>query len=446
MKNTELLNDTKNLEKGFLGGFYLCEEELQAEIFEKLKPEDFSTLIHQEIYNGFIKLYEERKEFDPTLLMKVVMSNNPKIREDSLNQALFEILDETSSYGIAEKADLIIERAKFRKLKDLAKRIDGLSENFTINPDEAFEEALMLLDKAMKGNDKTKLINLQQYTIEQIKLDDERERVEETNTQMGYLTNFTEFDNKLNGLNKSDLIIIAGRPAMGKTAFALNILMNFGKANENVRALYVSLEMGINQLYTRILAMESGINAQSLKRKDVAEYEFEKLYDGYKGIMETSTVEILDKANVNISELRNIATKYQKNNGLDLIIIDYLQLLSGSDKNSKNRQEEVSEISRKLKQLARELNIPIIALSQLSRSVESRADKRPLLSDLRESGAIEQDADIVIFLYRDEYYNPTTSDLGMAEVIIAKHRNGAVGTIKLKFEPHLTKFSNTITF
>lgn len=446
MKNTELLNDTKNLEKGFLGGFYLCEEELQTEIFEKLKPEDFSTLIHQEIYNAFIKLYEERKEFDPTLLMKTVMSNNPKIREDSLNQALFEILDETSSYGIAEKADLIIERAKFRKLKDLAKRIDGLSENFTINPDEAFEEALMLLDKAMKGNDKTKLINLQQYTIEQIKLDDERERVEEANTQMGYLTNFTEFDNKLNGLNKSDLIIIAGRPAMGKTAFALNILMNFGKANENVRALYVSLEMGINQLYTRILAMESGINAQSLKRKDVAEYEFEKLYDGYKGIMETSTVEILDKANVNISELRNIATKYKKNNGLDLIIIDYLQLLSGSDKNSKNRQEEVSEISRKLKQLARELDIPVIALSQLSRSVESRADKRPLLSDLRESGAIEQDADVVIFLYRDEYYNPTTSDLGMAEVIIAKHRNGAVGTIKLKFEPNLTKFSNTISF
>ena len=446
MKNTELLNDTKNLEKGFLGGFYLCEEELQTEIFEKLKPEDFSTLIHQEIYNGFIKLYEERKEFDPTLLMKVVMSNNPKIREDSLSQALFEILDETSSYGIDEKADLIIERAKFRKLKALAKRIDVLSESHTLNPDEAFDEALMLLDKAMKGNDKTKLINLQQYNIEQIKLDDERERVEEANTQMGYLTNFTEFDNKLNGLNKSDLIIIAGRPAMGKTAFALNLLMNFGKANENVKALFVSLEMGVKQLYTRILAMESGINAQSLKRKDIPEYEFEKLYDGYRGIMEASTIEILDKANVNISELRNITTKYKKNNGLDLIIIDYLQLLSGSDKNSKNRQEEVSEISRKLKQLARELDIPIIALSQLSRSVESRADKRPLLSDLRESGAIEQDADIVIFLYRDEYYNPTTSDLGMAEIIIAKHRNGAVGTVKLKFEPNLTKFSNTISF
>lgn len=446
MKNTELLNDTKNLEKGFLGGFYLCEEELQTEIFEKLKPEDFSTLIHQEIYNGFIKLYEERKEFDPTLLMKIVMSNNPKIREDSLSQALFEILDETSSYGIDEKADLIIERAKFRKLKALAKRIDILSESHTLNPDEAFDEALMLLDKAMKGNDKTKLINLQQYNIEQIKLDDERERVEEANTQMGYLTNFTEFDNKLNGLNKSNLIIIAGRPAMGKTAFALNLLMNFGKANENVKALFVSLEMGVKQLYTRILAMESGINAQNLKRKDIPEYEFEKLYDGYRGIMEASTIEILDKANVNISELRNITTKYKKNNGLDLIIIDYLQLLSGSDKNSKNRQEEVSEISRKLKQLARELDIPIIALSQLSRSVESRADKRPLLSDLRESGAIEQDADIVIFLYRDEYYNPTTSDLGMAEVIIAKHRNGAVGTVKLKFEPNLTKFSNTISF
>ena len=446
MKNTELLNDTKNLEKGFLGGFYLCEEELQTEIFEKLKPEDFSTLIHQEIYNGFIKLYEEQKEFDPTLLMKIVMSNNPKIREDSLSQALFEILDETSSYGIDEKADLIIERAKFRKLKALAKRIDVLSESHTLNPDEAFDEALMLLDKAMKGNDKTKLINLQQYNIEQIKLDDERERVEEANTQMGYLTNFTEFDNKLNGLNKSDLIIIAGRPAMGKTAFALNLLMNFGKANENVKALFVSLEMGVKQLYTRILAMESGINAQNLKRKDIPEYEFEKLYDGYRGIMEASTIEILDKANVNISELRNITTKYKKNNGLDLIIIDYLQLLSGSDKNSKNRQEEVSEISRKLKQLARELDIPIIALSQLSRSVESRADKRPLLSDLRESGAIEQDADIVIFLYRDEYYNPTTSDLGMAEVIIAKHRNGAVGTVKLKFEPNLTKFSNTISF
>ena len=285
--------------------------------------------------------------------------------------------------------------------------------------------------------------------IENIKKDDEDDRVRDTNIKMGYKTGFSEFDNKLNGLNKSDLIIIAGRPAMGKTAFALNVLMNFCKENNKddnkVRAMFISLEMGMKQLYTRILAMESEVNAQKIARRELTEEDYGKFSIGYANIY-NSEVMVLDNPNVNMSDLRNIAIKEQKNNGLDFIIIDYLQLISSTNKINKSRQEEVSEISRKLKQLARELNIPVIALSQLSRSVENRADKRPLLSDLRESGAIEQDADVVVFLYRDEYYNPTTSDLGTAEVIIAKHRNGSVGTVKLKFEPELTKFSNIITF
>lgn len=449
MNKKELLNDTIVLEKSFLGGLLLINEEEKSELFLKVKFDNFSTIIHQEIYKVLQTLFEDKKNFEPSLIMKMVLQNNKKLKAEALNESFSEILDEISSFGLSEKADQIIERAKFRKIDEVLKKITTLSNDVSLTPEDVIEQAIELFDNAIKGNSNTKLINLRDYMIENIKKDDEDDRVRDTNIKMGYKTGFSEFDNKLNGLNKSDLIIIAGRPAMGKTAFALNVLMNFckenSKDNNKVRAIFISLEMGMKQLYTRILAMESEVNAQKIARRELTEEDYGKFSIGYANIY-NSEVMVLDNPNVNMSDLRNIAIKEQKNNGLDFIIIDYLQLISSTNKINKSRQEEVSEISRKLKQLARELNIPVIALSQLSRSVENRADKRPLLSDLRESGAIEQDADVVVFLYRDEYYNPTTSDLGTAEVIIAKHRNGSVGTVKLKFEPELTKFSNIITF
>lgn len=449
MNKKELLNDTIVLEKSFLGGLLLINEEEKSELFLKVKFDNFSTIIHQEIYKVLQTLFEDKKNFEPSLIMKMVLQNNKKLKAEALNESFSEILDEISSFGLSEKADQIIERAKFRKIDEVLKKITTLSNDVSLTPEDVIEQAIELFDNAIKGNSNTKLINLRDYMIENIKKDDEDDRVRDTNIKMGYKTGFSEFDNKLNGLNKSDLIIIAGRPAMGKTAFALNVLMNFCKENSKddnkVRAMFISLEMGMKQLYTRILAMESEVNAQKIARRELTEEDYGKFSIGYANIY-NSEVMVLDNPNVNMSDLRNIAIKEQKNNGLDFIIIDYLQLISSTNKINKSRQEEVSEISRKLKQLARELNIPVIALSQLSRSVENRADKRPLLSDLRESGAIEQDADVVVFLYRDEYYNPTTSDLGTAEVIIAKHRNGSVGTVKLKFEPELTKFSNIITF
>ena len=449
MNKKELLNDTIVLEKSFLGGLLLINEEEKSELFLKVKFDNFSTIIHQEIYKVLQTLFEDKKNFEPSLIMKMVLQNNKKLKAEALNESFSEILDEISSFGLSEKADQIIERAKFRKIDEVLKKITTLSNDVSLTPEDVIEQAIELFDNAIKGNSNTKLINLRDYMIENIKKDDEDDRVRDTNIKMGYKTGFSEFDNKLNGLNKSDLIIIAGRPAMGKTAFALNVLMNFCKENNKddnkVRAMFISLEMGMKQLYTRILAMESEVNAQKIARRELTEEDYGKFSIGYANIY-NSEVMVLDNPNVNMSDLRNIAIKEQKNNGLDFIIIDYLQLISSTNKINKSRQEEVSEISRKLKQLARELNIPVIALSQLSRSVENRADKRPLLSDLRESGAIEQDADVVVFLYRDEYYNPTTSDLGTAEVIIAKHRNGSVGTVKLKFEPELTKFSNIITF
>lgn len=449
MNKKELLNDTIVLEKSFLGGLLLINEEEKSELFLKVKFDNFSTIIHQEIYKVLQTLFEDKKNFEPSLIMKMVLQNNKKLKAEALNESFSEILDEISSFGLSEKADQIIERAKFRKIDEVLKKITTLSNDVSLTPEDVIEQAIELFDNAIKGNSNTKLINLRDYMIENIKKDDEDDRVRDTNIKMGYKTGFSEFDNKLNGLNKSDLIIIAGRPAMGKTAFALNVLMNFCKENSKddnkVRAMFISLEMGMKQLYTRILAMESEVNAQKIARRELTDEDYGKFSIGYANIY-NSEVMVLDNPNVNMSDLRNIAIKEQKNNGLDFIIIDYLQLISSTNKINKSRQEEVSEISRKLKQLARELNIPVIALSQLSRSVENRADKRPLLSDLRESGAIEQDADVVVFLYRDEYYNPTTSDLGTAEVIIAKHRNGSVGTVKLKFEPELTKFSNIITF
>jgi replicative DNA helicase len=259
----------------------------------------------------------------------------------------------------------------------------------------------------------------------------------------GVPTGFKDVDHIFNGLQKSDLILVAARPAMGKTAFTLNIAQNVTMLYDKTVAFF-SLEMGKEQLVGRILSSVAGVSSEKLRRANMDPADWEKVIAAADR-MSKSKLFIDDTPGISITELQDMRSKLRRlkvEHGLDLVIVDYIQLMQGRNagKGSENRQQEVSEISRNLKLIAREFNVPVIALSQLSRSVESRPDKRPVLSDLRESGSLEQDADIVIFLYRDKYYDENSEKGDNAEVLIRKHRNGSVGTVELQFVGELTQF------
>jgi replicative DNA helicase len=255
----------------------------------------------------------------------------------------------------------------------------------------------------------------------------------------GVSTGFYDLDYKTAGLQPSDLILIAARPSMGKTAFVLNIA-EYAVLRGNVTTAIFSLEMSKDQLVKRIMSMHSKVNSQSIRTGELSDDDWIKLVESAKEIGNSNLI-IDDTSSISIGELRSKCRKYKLEFNLGLVIIDYLQLMTGSKKNE-SRQQEISEISRSLKGLARELNVPVVALSQLSRAVEQRPDKRPMLSDLRESGAIEQDADIVMFIYRDDYYNHDSEEAGISEIIIGKQRNGPVGTVKLAWQSQFTKFAN----
>ena len=268
-------------------------------------------------------------------------------------------------------------------------------------------------------------------------------KIEQASRQKGSVTGiptgFLDLDYQTAGLQPSDLVLIAARPSMGKTAFVLNIAQYIA-FHENLCAAIFSLEMSREQLVNRLFSLESRVDAQKLRTGNLQESEWEKLIEG-AGIIGNSKLIIDDTPGISISELRSKCRKYKLEHDLKIVIIDYLQLMTGSGR-SESRQQEISEISRSLKALARELNVPVVALSQLSRAVEQRPDHRPMLSDLRESGAIEQDADVVMLIYRDDYYNKDTELKNISEIIVAKQRNGPIGTIQLAWLPEYTKFGN----
>ena len=255
----------------------------------------------------------------------------------------------------------------------------------------------------------------------------------------GIPTGFIDLDYKTTGMQPSDLVLIAARPSMGKTAFVLNIAQ-YMAFKKNYTAAIFSLEMSKEQLVNRLFALESQVDSQQLRTGNLSDDDWAKLIEG-AGIVGRSNLIIDDTPGISVAELGSKCRKYKAEKGLDVIMIDYLQLMTGS-KRADSRQQEISDISRSLKEIARELQVPVLALSQLSRAVEQRPDHRPMLSDLRESGAIEQDADVVMFLYRDDYYNKDSEKKNIAEVIIAKQRNGPIGTVELAWLPNLTKFAN----
>ena len=256
----------------------------------------------------------------------------------------------------------------------------------------------------------------------------------------GIPTGFADLDYKTSGFQPSDLILIAARPSMGKTAFVLNIAQ-YMALRKNKKVVIFSLEMSSQQLVNRLFALESRVDSQKIRTGNLEDEDWSKLIEG-AGVVGKSNLIIDDTPGISISELRSKCRKMKLEHGLDIIIIDYLQLMTGSVRGGDSRQQEISEISRALKGIARELNVPVVALSQLSRAVEKRDDKRPMLSDLRESGAIEQDADVVMFIYRDDYYHKDTENKNMAEIIIAKQRNGPIGTVNLVWMPEYTRFVN----
>ena len=256
----------------------------------------------------------------------------------------------------------------------------------------------------------------------------------------GIATGFVDLDYQMAGLQPSDLILIAARPSMGKTAFVLNIAQYVAIHSQQTTAIF-SLEMSKEQLVNRMFSLESRVDAQKLRSGNLTDADWEMLIEG-AGNVGRSKLIIDDTPGISISELRSKCRKYKLEHDLKLIIIDYLQLMSGSGRHSESRQQEISDISRSLKALARELSVPVVALSQLSRAVEQRPDHRPMLSDLRESGAIEQDADVVMFIYRDDYYNKDSEMKGISEIIVAKQRNGPIGTVNLVWLPQYTRFAN----
>ena len=425
-------------ERALIGGIFY-NQELFEEIKDIVTFEDFYKVEHSAIYEAMEKVYSDSKGIDAILIDEEIKKSNLKNKDEVL-EVLSDILDEiTSSYNLLEYANLIKEKAMLRRLGNVGAEITKLAYNDIRPAEDIIDVAESMVLNLSKKILKNSIVDMRTAGVDEIM---RMERVSDNRGKtLGIPTGFIDLDRMTSGLNNSDLIILAARPAMGKTAFALNLALNAGKEQKNV--LVFSLEMPAQQLYQRLLSIESGIPQHKLKNVYLEEDEWTKLTVATLNLSKTS-IFVADLPYTNVLEIRSYARKMKSQKKLDLIIIDYLQLINGTGRGGSefSRQQEISDISRSLKGLARELDVPVIALSQLSRAVESRVDKRPMLSDLRESGAIEQDADIVAFLYREEYYIPETENKGITELIIGKHRNGATGTVKLNFLSEFTKFTN----
>ena len=343
-----------------------------------------------------------------------------------------------TSANIKYYANIVAEKSTLRKLIRLNEEI---ANNCYVGKDSLED---ILADTEKRVFDLVQRRNTGEFVpIRQIVINamDNIERASHNKGNVtGVATGFLDLDYRTAGMQPSDLILIAARPSMGKTAFVLNIAQYVAFKQDKTVAIF-SLEMSKEQLVNRLFSMESKVDSQHLRTGNLSDAEWEKLIES-AGMIGKSHLIIDDTPGISISEMRSKCRKYKLEHNLEMIIIDYLQLMSGSGRSTDSRQQEISDISRSLKALARELHVPVLALSQLSRAVEQRPDHRPMLSDLRESGAIEQDADVVMFIYRDDYYNKDTEKKGIAEIIIAKQRNGPIGTVELVWLPDFTKFAN----
>jgi replicative DNA helicase len=421
-------------------GAMLIEREAISKVAELLRPEDCYREAHRLIYNAMLELFNKNDAVDMVTVIEFLR------KEDKL-EAAGGIAYVTSLANSVPTAANVLYHARIVEEKALLRQLINAATNIAGMGYEGSEEVASILDSAEKMilSVSSRKMGGEFTPIKSI-IFDAFNKIEQLYASKGSITGlstgFKDLDKLTSGLQPSDLILIAARPSMGKTAFVLNIAQHIGIAEKKAVAFF-SLEMSKEQLVQRMLCAESAIDSQRLRIGELEAKDWTKLVSGADRLS-AAPIFIDDTAGITVMEMRSKARRLKIEHNLSLIIIDYLQLMQGSGKGkgSENRQQEISEISRSLKALAREINVPVIALSQLSRSVESRQVKKPMLSDLRESGSLEQDADIVAFLYRDDYYNPDSEQKNITEVIIAKHRNGPVDTIQLFFHKQFTKFSD----
>ena len=437
IENLKKVPSSIEAEKSVLGGIFL-KPDIFGDVVEILHPNDFYKNGHKLIYEAMRDIYNSGAGIDPIVVVNK-LKKNEKFDELVGEQLLFDIIsDVPTAANIIEYAKIVKEKATLRRLGEVGTKIVELAYEGYEEVDNILDKAEGMIFKISENVDSKDLVSLKDVIAQEFV------RLEKVYQNKGVATGissgFSDFDQMTSGFHPSDLIILAARPAMGKTAFALNLALNAAMKSKKGVLLF-SLEMSSSQLLQRLLSIEAGIGLQKIRNGFLDPDDWGKL--GLASMkLSNSEINIADLPNVNVLEIRAIARRLKAAGKLDMIIIDYLQLIKGNSTRGDNRQQEISEISRALKGIARELDIPIIALSQLSRATEQRADRRPMLSDLRESGAIEQDADMVMFLYRDDYYNEDSEDKGLTEVIIGKQRNGPVGTIKLRFFHEYTKFEN----
>jgi replicative DNA helicase len=419
-------------------GSLLIDQEAIVRIADQVITEDFYQERHSLIFSAILDLYEARQPID-LLTLSNKLSEAGALEQVGGSAYLTDLVNSVPTAAhVVHYAGIVAHKATLRRLISAAARITnlGFDENHPLEGllDQAEQTLFSVSQKHLRQN----FVPIGSVLAESFDRLDELHK--DKNKLKGVSTGFRGLDNVLAGLQKSDLVILAARPSMGKTALALNIAHHVA-VKEGIPVGYFSLEMSKEQLIDRLLASESGVDSWKLRTGALEDSDFPKINHAM-AVLSEAPFFIDDSAMTNIMEVRTKARRLQSEHDLGLIVIDYLQLMSGPRGSSDNRVQEVSEISRGLKGIARELNVPLIALSQLSRSVESRSPQVPQLADLRESGSIEQDADVVMFIYREDYYNPETERAHMADILIKKHRNGPTGQVELFWHPEQLKFSH----
>lgn len=425
-------------EQSVIGSMIMDRDAIVA-VADMLTKEDFYQSQYGILFEVMVELYNEGKPVDLITLQNKLKEKD--VPESISNLEYIRDLLETvpTSANAKQYAQIVKDKAI---LRNLIKVTEGITNECYLAKDdtdailEKTEKNIFHLLQNRTGKDD--YVPIKDVVLKT--LDSIEEASKNKGKITGVPTGFYDLDVKLTGLHPSELIIVAARPAMGKTAFALNIAQHAAFKEDTAVAIF-SLEMSKEQLVTRLLAIDSMVDSQNIRTGELADSDWEKLMES-AGIVGNSKLIIDDTPGITISELRSKCRRYKQSHNLGLVIIDYLQLMSGGAKRTENRQQEISDISRSLKALAREIDAPIIALSQLSRAVDARPDKKPVLSDLRESGAIEQDADVIMFIYRDDYYNPDSEKKNISEIIVSKQRSGSTGTIELVWLGQYTKFAN----
>ena len=424
-------------ERSVLGSMLIDPEAVETAA-EIIREEDFYARQNGILFQTMLEMQQKGIAIDPVTLQTRLREKNlpPELYADEMIREL--IMTVPTSANIKSYATIVAEKSLLRSMIRANEEIAGncYAEN---------EEMDALLDKAEKRifeisqrRTASNFVPIRQIVLNAMDKIEQASRIQGSVT--GLSTGFTDLDNRTAGLQPADFILVAARPSMGKTALVLNIA-EYMTMRENRCVAIFSLEMSKEQLVNRLFAMQSHVEAQKIRTGDLSEAEWTEVIESAVNIGESRLI-IDDTPAITVAELRSKCRKYKLEYGLEIIIIDYLQLMSGSGRSGDSRQQEISDISRALKALARELNVPVVALSQLSRAVESRPNHRPMLSDLRESGAIEQDADVVIGLYRDGYYNKEAENPNLAEAIVLKNRKGATGTVQLNWLPEYTSFSS----